>query len=257
MKKIVNILLSFAMCFTIFLLGISITASTIISAPFLKGVIKLSNYVKNVEPEIAESLQSLTIPSGLPEDFFDDKIHTEYIEKTLNECIEAAVNRKTYDMPTPEIEELIFNDLKTYANEKGIEIDEKTEESLRHTASVCSKYYINYTFAIFYRVIKHLGGVSLKMLIVSIVLLVVLVFMHYLLNGKKELAYALLGAGAMLVTPIYFIITGKAFEWAISSEALLKVIYVFMSLAIAIPVVLGIASILFGIKKAKKYFKES
>ena len=255
MKKIVNILLSFAMAFAIFMLGICVTAATIISEPFLNGVIWVSGYVKNVEPEIADSLQSLTTPIGLPDDFFDDKVHTEYIEKTLKECINAAVNRKTYDMPTTEIEELIVKDLKTYAKENGIEVDEKTEESLKHTASVCAKYYINYTFAIFYRIVKHLGGVSLVMLIASILILAVLVFMFYLLKGKKELAYALLGGGTMLITPIIFIITGKAFGWAISSTALLNTVCVFMGLTVAIPVVLGVVFLILGIFTAKKLIK--
>jgi len=256
MKKIVNILLSFAMAFTIFMLGICITASTIISEPFLNGVIKISDYVKKVEPEIADSLQSLTIPIGLPDDFFDDKVHTEYVEKTLKECIDAAVNRKTYDMPTAEIEELIVKDLKAYAKENGIEVDEKTEESLKHTASVCAKYYINFTFAIFYRIIKHLGGVSLIMLIASILLLAVLAFMYYLLKGKKELVYALLGGGLMLITPIIFIITGKAYHWAIASAALLQVVYTFISFTIAIPVILGIIFFVWGIILARKHIKQ-
>ena len=112
MKKIINILLSFFMTVVI-----SVTGCLATSSPFIKAVVSISDYKHNIEPEISDSLKSVAIPSGLPEDFFNDKIKSEYIDRIINESIEAAINKQDYTMPLDELEQLIYDDIVAYANE--------------------------------------------------------------------------------------------------------------------------------------------
>ena len=100
MKKIINVLLSFFMAVIIFVFSSCAICALVTSAHFIKGVVFISAYTKNAETEIAESLQSVAIPSGLPESFFDDKIHTIFLKKTVNDSISSAISGKAYEMPT-------------------------------------------------------------------------------------------------------------------------------------------------------------
>ena len=117
MKKIIYILLSFFMALIIFIGSLSFVGAVITSSTYLKSVVVVSNYVKKVETEIAESLKSVAIPSGLPENFFNDKIKTDFIKNTVNESINSALSGKTYQMPNEEIEALILEDLLLYEKE--------------------------------------------------------------------------------------------------------------------------------------------
>lgn len=256
MKKTINILLSFFMSVIIFVFGVCLTAAFITSAPFIKGVVAVSGYVGKVETELSDTLESVAIPSGLPQSFFEDKIHTDFIKETINNSITAAIKGENYEMPKSKIEELVYNDILKYANENGIQMDEEAETMLKNTAELTGTYYKNYTYNIFYRVLKYLKGVSIKMFVASLVLLAVLAFMLYLLKGKKELCYALLAGGAMLITPIIFVVTGAAFKWAIVSEALLTFINLFIGISITLMVVLGAVSLIVGIKNTKKFLKD-
>ena len=255
MKKIINILLSFFMAVIIFVFSCCAIGAFLTSAPFIKGAVFVSAYTKNAETEIAESLQSVAIPSGLPENFFDDKIHTIFIKNTINNCISSAIKGKAYEMPTAEIEALIYNDILKYSKENGIQMDEEAETMLKNTASLSATYYKNFTYNIFYRVLKFLKGISLKMLIAAVVLLAVLAFMHYLLKGKKELCFAYLGGGTMLFAPIILIISGVAFKWAIASKAVLTFVNLYIGFTLITMVILGVLAILYGIKKSKEIIK--
>ena len=253
MKKIINILLSFFMAVIIFGLGSSLTAFMATSAPYINVMVGLSGYTKKAATEIADYSQSVAIPSGLPENFFDDKIHTDFLKKTVKESVKAALSGKDYQMPTEEIEELIYKDILEYAKLNGIETDEEDAKMLKNTANLAATYYKNYSYNIFYRILKTIKGVSLKMLVATAVLLALLIAIYYLLKGTKELSFGLLAGGIMLITPIIFAITGAAFKWAIASTALLGFINLYIGIMIALMVLMGAAAIFIGIKKAKEH----
>ncbi len=255
MKKIINILLSFFMAVIIFAFGCCFTTTIITSAPYIKAVASISSYTKNAETEIAEVLESVAIPSGLPQDFFNDKIHTDFIIKTIRQSVESAISGKEYTMPKEEIEELVFKDLLNYTKENGIETNDEDLKMLHNTAELSATYYKNYTYNIFYRALKLLKGISIKMLIATVILAITLAFMYYLLKGKKELTFAVLGGAVMLILPIILIITGAAFKWAIASEALLVFVNLYIGIALGIIVLLGVLTLILGIRKAKEFIK--
>lgn len=255
MKKIIYILLSFFMALVVLVCSFSFVGAVVTSSTYLKSVVVVSNYVKNVETEIAENLKSVAIPSGLPENFFNDKIKTDFIKNTVNESINSALSGKTYQMPNEEIEALILEDLLLYAKEEGVEINEESEKMLKETAKISGNYYKNYTYNIFYRALKHVKGISTKLLFVFVALVVVLVLMFYLLKGKKELIYALLSSGAMLIISVILIVISGAFKLAIKSVALLSFANFYIGILLAFITLIGIAAILYGTKKAKDFIK--
>ncbi len=256
MKKIINILLSFFMAIVIFGTGVCFTGAVITSKPFVKAAVNISGYSKNVETEIADDLKSVAIPSGLPENFFDDKIKTDFINKVIDECIDAALSKKEYEMPLEEIETLIYNDIIKYAKDNGTELDKEATDMLKNTAELAAVPYKNFTHNIFYRALKHLGGLSVKLFIATLILLAVLVFMTYLLKGHAELTYGLCGGGLMLILPLIFIINGKAFKWGIMSLALLKFLNTFIGLALLLVILCGVIALTIGIIKIIRFYKK-
>ena len=256
MKKIIDILLSFFMAFIIFAAAISATGCIATSSPFVKAAVSVSNYKENIETELSDSLKSIAIPSGLPEDFFDDKIKSEYIDKVVNESIEAAIAKKEYAMPIDELEELIYNDIVVYAQNNGTELDEEAMEMLHNTAEHAATFYKNYTYNIYYRALKHIGGISYKLGIAFIVLCVVLAFMIYLLNKKTELCYGLCGGGVMLLLPTIFMINGSAYKWGIMSKGLLGFVNTYITGIFILMILFGVISLATGIVKIVKGYKK-
>lgn len=255
MKKIINILLSFFMTVVIFACALSVTGCLATSSPFIKAVVSISDYKQNIEPEISDSLKSVAIPSGLPEDFFNDKIKSEYIDRIINESIEAAINKQDYTMPLDELEQLIYADIVAYANEHGTELDEDATQMLKNTAELAATYYKNYTYNIYYRALKHIGGIYKKLALASAVLIVVLVVMIYLLNKKQELCYSLCGGGVMLLLPLIFIFNGSAYKWGIVSKGLLTFVNSYITTVLVLIILFGVISLTVGILKAIKIEK--
>ena len=256
MKKTINILLSFFMALIIFVGSLSFVGAVITSTPFIKSTVIISGYLNNTEKEIAESLKSVAIPSGLPENFFDDKIETEFIKKTVNNSISAALSGKDYAMPNEEIEALILEDITLYAKQNGVELNQEATEMLKETARLSGQYYKNYTYNIFYRALKHIKGISLKLFVAFLAFAVVGILMYFLLKNKKELSYALSSGGAMLIISVLFAIIKGAFNLAIGSEALLSFMNNLIGIMIAIIIGIGGFAIFLSVKNAKKVNKK-
>ena len=256
MKKIINILLSFFMALVIFVGSLSFVGAIVTSDPFIKSTVVISGYFNNAEKEIAESLKSVAIPSGLPENFFDDKIETEFIKETVNNSISAALRGKEYVMPSEKIEALVLEDITLYAKQNGVELNQEATEMLKETARLSADYYKNYTYNIFDRALKHIKGISLKLSIAFLAFAVVGVLMYFLLKNKKELSYALSSGGAMLIIPVLFAIIKGAFNLAIGSEALLSFMNNLIGSMIAIIIGIGGFAIFLSIKNTKKINKK-
>ena len=62
----------------------------ILSKPFTRGVIARCDYAESAHEEIVESLESLAIPGGLPDDFFAEGLDRKLLESDINRAVDTA-----------------------------------------------------------------------------------------------------------------------------------------------------------------------
>ncbi len=252
MKKIINLVLSFFLTIMIFAFSLTLVAGTITSEGFFNIILNISGFTEKAEQEIADELKDTAIPSGLGEDFFNDKIKTDYIKTFAKSAIEEGLKKES--SYSPDIEGLkneIYNDILSYAEQNGVVVSEESKEMLKETASLSAEPYVNLAHRPFFMVAEIIKGFSKILYIAALVVFAILLMLVLLLKGKKELSFGLLGGGIMLVLPIFLCISGAAFKFSISSLALLSYINFFIGTAIGILCFLGFLFIALGIITAK------
>ena len=80
LRMAISYLLSFvsSLCLTVAILLLAVTV--VLSRPFTHAVIERCNYEELAHREIIESLESLAIPGGLPDDFFAAGLDKELLK---------------------------------------------------------------------------------------------------------------------------------------------------------------------------------
>lgn len=255
MKKVLYIAVSFLTAFLIFVFGAALTGAVATSEAYIKTAIKNSEYTKKVSIEIADKMQDIAIPSGLPQDFFDDKIKTDYINTTIDKCVSAATKGEEYAYNNEEIVELVYNDILEYAKEKNIDINEESKGMLLETASLSAEFYSNYTYKLFYKILGFINNVSKLLFIAAGVLFVIIVAICMVLLKKEELSFALMGGGVMLLVATVLMLSSSLFKLSISSAAVVGFINTFLGGVATIIGILGAIFVVLGIVSAKFILK--
>ncbi len=121
--------------------GVLATATT---KEYILYMVNASGYNEKSVSHLQTKLGDLAIPSGLPEDFFDDKINVDTLKKLTRDCIEANFAGDSFTPDTASLKAEIILSFKQYAKENElIDASAITDESLDYLASSCVQEYIN------------------------------------------------------------------------------------------------------------------
>lgn len=90
LRMAISYLLSFvsSLCLTVAILLLAVTV--VLSRPFTHAVIERCNYEELAHREIVESLESLAIPGGLPDDFFAAGLDKELLKSDIERGVDTA-----------------------------------------------------------------------------------------------------------------------------------------------------------------------
>ncbi len=227
-KSVIAILVAFILTFALACLNICLSAKIISSANFIKGVTEKSKYADKAAIEIKEALSDLAIPSGLPEDFFDDKVSQSQVAELFN----SAIAQSFQGGAKPDfssIKETLSKDINDYANENFVSISKETQTAIKTLTEECCNIYIRYCspsiLQFLGQIIKTLSKVIIVGIAASALLVVVaLVFILRLVDRKNFLFYSFssfLGAGLLSgIIPLVLLITNKISHVAILSKSI-------------------------------------
>ncbi len=252
--KTANILctvLSFVLALLISLTALSFVFATASTKGYMKYIISSSDYTQNSVQRLKNDLCDLSIPSGLPQNFFDDKINTNILSSLTEQCIDQNYNGEAFIPNTVSLKKEIIGHLKEYARKSPL-IDESTvtDQSLEYLAQSCVQEYIDVACPDIFRLMALYFGKINRYLWYGFAGLLILTIGGFVLlckisrntNKAKYFRYfSFCSAGITVLTVPAIILAGRYVQKISINEGFMReFISLFADTALILCIVLGI-----------------
>lgn len=270
LRLIVSFILSLLICLGLFFTAICADLLIFSNPSFLLSCAEKSNYSKFAVSQITEELNDLAIPSGLPKNFFTDKIDEISFSKLFYNGIDnQAKGNKNYTLNVDKFKKEVHARVTEYSQNEGGGLTSEVEKDIERFSQECSNIYlsyanpslINYIFDILVSVKKYLW---IALAISFAFTLVVGIFL-FKLNHKgaflKNCFCSCCGAALTLgIVPIYLIATNEIARISISSKSLYAITTTMAEqflwiMIISAAVLLFVSLIFLGVKIFRLIFK--
>lgn len=249
-KIVINYTVSAITAVFIFLFCCSVAIGVLSSKSYIKSSVKTTDYIAISAEELKEDMISLAIPSGLPDNFFDDKINNAALLKLNNNCIDNAYDKGAFSIDAANITQYHIDIFKEYAESGALASDtDVTDESLNYLAELCTEKYKKtaansvFKYLSFYaaKINKFMPFAIIGTLLFSVFCVVFLLKLSKSQNDKRYIYYALCGSGIMTaLIPSIVLLGGFIKKISISSRAMHLFIISFVNNILLILVILGI-----------------
>ena len=256
LKRIIAIFVSFILAFALACLGLCGTAKLISSPDFVQNIINKTNYIGYAEEEIKEGLCDLAIPSGLPADFFSDKISSDTVSKLVMATVTKEFSHNGTAVDTAFLKEDFKKEITLWADENFVSIDDATTSAITLLTDECYQVVLRYAnpeiFRYLGRLTVALSKVSLLGIIFTLFLCAFgLFFLSRLCEKKRFFFFVFVSfcSGGLLIglIPLILLATNKISSIAILSKSLYAFICGFANSALTLLVLFGILFILISI----------
>ncbi len=256
----------------IFLFGVSSALGILTSKGYIKHTVKATDYINISADELRETLVSLAIPSGLPENFFADKIDYDLLKELNNNCIDNAYNG-SFSVETQNVKEKLLSIFWEYAESGALASDVAvTDESLEYLADLCTEKHEKTVASSLF---KYLAFYSAKInrftpfaiigaFIMSALGVLFLIKLGKAANEKRFIYFSLCGGGIMLfAVPFILLVGGFIKKVSIASRSMHLFVVAFINNILLFLIILGIILIAVSVcilvlkKKAAKKQKNS
>ncbi len=232
----------------------------ILSKPFTQSVMARCDYAASAHDEIVESLESLAIPGGLPDDFFAEGLDRKLLESDINRAVDTAYSGGSFAVD--EFSSSLRERVLQYA--RDIETDPENATVAAAIAQLMTHFESAYRASVNNRAIRILasgfnvlfpvGAVAAVALTVLSALLMVVVKR---MNKECSTHYfsGFLGGAALMLAalPSAILLSGRVAKLGISSPSTFSlmsgVIYAFLWGLITAAAVLIAATIIMAIIK--------
>lgn len=257
LRVLLSLVLSFVLCLCIFFISFVSISFLATGKDFVTSSAKRSHYTEIAHSELIGELNDLAVPSGLPNNYFDDKLNLDEFEGLFYTCLANTVNgNKNFSLDYKNVEESILKNVTDFSiNETG-EITDNNQVSLQIFANECVKIYstfvnpplTNYLFSLF-SPIRHYLLIAIAVLLVLGLTAGYTLFKINVVSPFKKYCFASF-AGASLtlgIIPAILIATNEVSKLAITSKSLHAIITCFISdflwLMVMLAIFLAIVSI--------------
>lgn len=270
LRLIVSFILSLFVCLGLFFTAVLVDILIFSSPSFISNSAKKSDYTQFAVVQITEELNDLAIPSGLPEDFFTDKINKNSFSKLFYNCLNnQAEGNKDYTLNVDEFKNEVHTRVTDYSKNEGGELTSEVEKDIELFSQECSKIYLSYVnpslISYLLEVLVSVKKYLIIALAISIAFTLAIGMFLFKLNHKgaffKYLFCACSGASLTLgVIPICLIATNEIAKISISSKSLYAITTTMAEqllwvMIISAAVLLFVSFIFLGIKIFRLIFK--
>ncbi len=248
-KKIINTAIAFITALFILLSAFSGAAAILTSKPYILYTVGSTKYLQNAEQVLKDGLSSLAIPSGLPEDFFDDKINTEKLYSINREFMISCYDTGAAKINTDDLKQELINTFKDYAASGAVastvDID---DDALSYLANKCVEQYMTVGANSIFRYICIYASKANRYTIYALIFIIIFSVLGILflikLSGdgdKKYLYFSLCGGGCMsAILPLILLIGRFIGRLNIPSKAMRTFISAYLNNALIILSVFGL-----------------
>ncbi len=264
LRTVINYTVAVITAMFIFLFCVCAALSVATSKGYINFTVKFTKYNQLSAEELKEGLISLAIPSGLPENYFDDKVDTATLEKLNKECIDNAYNSGKFSVETADLKEKLIKWFKDYAASGALASDiDVTDESLSYLADLCAEKYektaANSVFMYLAFYASKLNGFLLFGTLGTFLLSALGVFFTVKLNksngNRRFLYFSLCGGGLMAgLIPAIMLIGEFIQKVSISSRSMHLFVSAYVNNILLFLLILGL--MLFGISVFILLFKK-
>lgn len=228
-RRIICTAVSFILSVCLFAVSMCATLCIACSKEYVSAVGDKSHYAKLSFESLCTELADITIPSGLPIDFFDGKLNEKLYSNRVFEALNANVESAYLSYSTDEITDEFYAIAMEYANSQLESVSEETSTALRGFATECSSRYVKYAnpSSVKY-VLTHLKPIRKPLLLATATVVVLcsaaavlLIFLCRRKDLSKHLMFAFSGAALMSgVLPTLLLLTGEIKRISLTSPAL-------------------------------------
>ncbi len=228
-QKILCTVVSFILCICLFALAMALALGIASSGAYLQKSVSKSSYAELSFTSLLTELSDLTIPSGLPIDFFDDKLDKSLYSERVYDTFKANMTKSELSYTKEDVTEEFFAWSMEYARAHSDSISSESEEALRQFSSECATRYMRYSnpSSVKY-VTSYLTNMPRPLRITVIVSLVIGILCSALLivlnknrGFVKYFCFSLTGAALLSgIIPLLLLITKEVRKISLSSPAL-------------------------------------
>lgn len=258
-RKFLSAVLAFSAVVFIFLSAVCLSAGAVLNKTFLSAVIKSEKYVNAVKDEVLLNLESLAIPGGLPNDFFDDYVNEQTLKTDILHAAESSFKR----------EEVIVDDFKTtikggieqYAAQNTVNISEETNESIEQLVTLCTDAYKtqidSVIFKIFAPITRYAQPWAFVCAAVTLLFSIMVLVATKKIGGEFFIKSSLYGSAVMVAAfPIFMFISGSVSRLGIINTAMFflvtRIVYTVLGSMLLVAFVIVLFVLIF--KKVIKRF---
>lgn len=201
-------LIAFAICLTTTAIIIMASICTTLSqGSFVKNM-GSANYYQNAKNQIIEQFNNIAIPSGLPQDFFDDLNLEIDVYEDVNEQIKSVFTGSEIVLNKVKLGNTITENIKKYVTSQGQQIDFATEIEIKSIVDDCLKEYekqilvphLAQIVSAWGRIEKYVNTIII-VLFLAVVAACVMIVLSKKWKGHKVsyMAYSFLGSGVSCI----------------------------------------------------------
>lgn len=249
LRRTISTFVCLVLCLSLFLLTLCSAISVAFSDAFIKYVIDESDYVSLAYSALYTNLEDITIPSGLPTDFFEEKLKKEVFEERTYNIFSSNLSSKTSAFTLEEIEKEFYDMLYDYALTQNRVISDEAEESLQGFAKECAKCYVRYANPSSVKTILSNAYIIRKILNIGVIVSSILgiatgVFLYFLCRKKdflKHICFVLLGTALLSgVIPALLLFSKEVHKVAITAKALYSLTVTFFESILYLAIIFAV-----------------
>ena len=257
LRAIISYALAFLVCLGVFATAVSSALLVISSPSVVLSVAEKSNYAELAADGLAEELNYLAIPSGLPDDFFTDAVDkTEFKALFLTVAEKTVKADKEYQLDLSGFNTKILNMVTDYSKNESGDFTEEIQKDIVLFANECENTYlsyvnpslISYLLTLLVSVRKYASLALLIAVLFTGVCGFVLFRLNHIGGFIKQLFFSFSGAALTLGTiPAILLATNEISKIGISSKSLYAFVTAFAQQALWIALIVAMVLALVAI----------
>ncbi len=144
-RTVLNLLLSFLGSVFLLLTVLCLVISLTLSRQNIISCLERTDYFNAAAADLAVELNHLAIPSGLDEDFFNDKINLSELSRLTLEAVESNYEGSAVTLNTDAIKNELINHFNEFAkSDTVINLNSNNTEALEELADMCVEKYVSF-----------------------------------------------------------------------------------------------------------------